>query len=93
MSSENFDGWGWGEVVPDGFGIAYMIKNNSIHYNVAALKGGPGYENGPGSWRGPGKGVENACQKLTHLLQESLQQMRHVFEEELKTKPETKSKL
>ncbi len=38
ITSEYFDGYGWGEVVPDGFGIAYMVKNNSIHYNVANLR-------------------------------------------------------
>ncbi|KAL1922551.1 uncharacterized protein VTP21DRAFT_10090 [Calcarisporiella thermophila] len=38
LSSEHFEGYGWGEVVPDGFGIAYMIKNDSLHFNVASLK-------------------------------------------------------
>lgn len=93
ITSEMFDGWGWGEVVPDGFGVAYMIKDNSIHYNVAALKGGPGYDAGPGSWRGAGKGIPNACQRLTHFLQESLHEMRLTFETELKQKNTNKAKL
>ena len=29
---------GWGEVCPDGLGIAYMIKKDSVHFNVACLK-------------------------------------------------------
>lgn len=35
LTSEAFDGYGWGAVVPDGYGLAYMIKNNSIHVNIA----------------------------------------------------------
>ncbi|KAI0241817.1 Carnitine O-acetyltransferase mitochondrial [Massospora cicadina] len=38
LSSEYFDGYGWGEVVPDGYGIAYMIKRNALHFNVVALQ-------------------------------------------------------
>ncbi|KAI8807973.1 acyltransferase ChoActase/COT/CPT [Cladochytrium replicatum] len=34
LTSEYFDGYGWGEVVPDGYGIAYMIKERSLHFNV-----------------------------------------------------------
>ncbi|TPX60759.1 hypothetical protein SpCBS45565_g07413 [Spizellomyces sp. 'palustris'] len=37
ISSEYYDGYGWGEVVPDGFGIAYMVKERSLHLNVASL--------------------------------------------------------
>lgn len=36
LSSEYFNGYGWGEVVPEGFGIAYMINNNSINFNVVS---------------------------------------------------------
>ncbi|KAJ3127115.1 Carnitine O-acetyltransferase mitochondrial [Nowakowskiella sp. JEL0407] len=38
ITSEYYDGYGWGEVVPDGFGIAYMIKEKSIHFNVVGRK-------------------------------------------------------
>ncbi|GAA5814091.1 hypothetical protein MFLAVUS_007581 [Mucor flavus] len=38
LSSENFDGYGWGQVVDDGFGCAYMIKNNALQFNVASVK-------------------------------------------------------
>ncbi|KAJ3416921.1 Carnitine O-acetyltransferase mitochondrial [Chytridiales sp. JEL 0842] len=37
ITSEYYEGYGWGEVVPDGYGIAYMIKDRSIHLNVACL--------------------------------------------------------
>ena len=34
LVSEHVDGWGWGEVVPDGVGIAYDIKARSLHFCV-----------------------------------------------------------
>jgi carnitine O-acetyltransferase len=30
------EGYGWGEVVSDGYGIAYMVKENSLCFNVAS---------------------------------------------------------
>jgi len=36
LSSEHFTGYGWGEVVPDGYGIAYMINEDSINFNVVS---------------------------------------------------------
>lgn len=80
-----------GEVVPDGYGIAYMVNNNSIHYNVASLKGGLGWEDGPGSWKGKGKGIHNPCQKMAACLEESLFDLKQIFEADLQTK--TKAKL
>jgi carnitine O-acetyltransferase len=38
LSSEHFDGYGWGQVVNDGFGCAYMIKGNALQFNVASVK-------------------------------------------------------
>lgn len=63
-----------------------MIKENSVHYNIAALKGGPGYDHGPGSWDGKGKGIAEPCAKLAHYLQESLHEMRSVFTSAQKAK-------
>ncbi|KAK9768335.1 Carnitine O-acetyltransferase mitochondrial [Basidiobolus ranarum] len=37
LASEHFDSWGYGEVVPDGFGIAYIIKNNALHFTVTSM--------------------------------------------------------
>ncbi|ORX90671.1 acyltransferase ChoActase/COT/CPT [Basidiobolus meristosporus CBS 931.73] len=37
ISDDLFDQYGWGEVVPDGFGLAYMIRENSLHFNCAGL--------------------------------------------------------
>lgn len=38
VTSEYYDGYGWGEVVTDGYGIAYMVKNNSLQFNLCSLK-------------------------------------------------------
>ncbi|ORX90672.1 acyltransferase ChoActase/COT/CPT [Basidiobolus meristosporus CBS 931.73] len=37
ISDDLFDQYGWGEVVPDGFGLAYMIRERSLHFNCAGL--------------------------------------------------------
>lgn len=36
LSSEYFNGYGWSQVVDDGWGIAYMINENSIQFNVCS---------------------------------------------------------
>uniref|UniRef100_A0A1D1YFG2 Carnitine O-acetyltransferase, mitochondrial n=1 Tax=Anthurium amnicola TaxID=1678845 RepID=A0A1D1YFG2_9ARAE len=38
LSSEYFQGYGWGEVVPDGYGVAYMINNDSLNFNIVSLR-------------------------------------------------------
>ena len=68
-----------------------MINSNSIHYNVASLKVGKGWEDGPGSWKGKGTGIENPCQKMAAALEESLFDLKSYFEADLATK--TKAKL
>ncbi|KAM7204529.1 carnitine O-acetyltransferase [Rhypophila sp. PSN 637] len=36
LSSEFFNGYGWSQVIDDGFGIAYMINENSINFNIVS---------------------------------------------------------
>ncbi|KAJ3145763.1 Carnitine O-acetyltransferase mitochondrial [Irineochytrium annulatum] len=36
ISSEHYSGYGWGEVVPDGYGCAYMVKNESLQFNLVS---------------------------------------------------------
>ncbi|KDO21759.1 hypothetical protein SPRG_13173 [Saprolegnia parasitica CBS 223.65] len=67
LTHELFDGWGWGEVVADGVGIAYSIKKNSVHFNIACRKTIP----------------LSMSRAFGHLLEESLLEMRHVFEAEM----------
>jgi carnitine O-acetyltransferase len=37
LSSEYFLGYGWGEVVPDGYGIAYMINEEWMNFNIVSM--------------------------------------------------------
>ncbi|KAI0841829.1 acyltransferase ChoActase/COT/CPT [Hypoxylon sp. FL0890] len=36
LSSEYFNGYGWSQVVDAGFGIAYMINENSLNFNIVS---------------------------------------------------------
>jgi len=36
LSSEYFNGYGWSQVIDDGWGLAYMINENSIQWNVVS---------------------------------------------------------
>ncbi|KAK5131022.1 hypothetical protein LTR08_001372 [Meristemomyces frigidus] len=36
LSSEFFNGYGWSQVVDEGWGIAYMINENSIQFNIVS---------------------------------------------------------
>lgn len=38
LSSEFFNGYGWSQVIDAGFGLAYMINENSIQVNVVSKK-------------------------------------------------------
>ncbi|QRV92663.1 carnitine O-acetyltransferase [Ceratobasidium sp. AG-Ba] len=38
LSSEYLDGWGYGEVVPDGYGLSYSIGNDYIRWTATSLK-------------------------------------------------------
>ncbi|KAL0069883.1 Carnitine O-acetyltransferase mitochondrial [Marasmius tenuissimus] len=38
LSSDYFDGWGYGEVVPDGYGLSYSIGDNYIRWTITSLK-------------------------------------------------------
>ena len=38
LTHENIENWGFGEVVPNGLGVAYAVKSDSCIFNVAARK-------------------------------------------------------
>ncbi|KAK4522056.1 uncharacterized protein ATC70_004595 [Mucor velutinosus] len=69
LSSEHFDGYGWGQVVNDGFGCAYMIKGNALQFNVASVKDlevhGTKYVNGTHHFK---QCLEDAANDLRDLL-------------------------
>ncbi|KAI8971690.1 acyltransferase ChoActase/COT/CPT [Mycotypha africana] len=74
LSSEHFDGYGWGQVVNDGFGCAYMIKNNALQFNVASVKDlevhGTKYVNGTHHFK---QYIEEAANDMRDLLSTELQ--------------------
>ncbi|KAG0171267.1 Carnitine O-acetyltransferase mitochondrial [Apophysomyces sp. BC1034] len=69
LSSEYFEGYGWGQVVNDGFGVAYMIKANALQFNVASVKDlevhGKKYVNGTHHFK---QCLEDAANDLRDLL-------------------------
>ncbi|KAK2460472.1 hypothetical protein APHAL10511_007519 [Amanita phalloides] len=38
LSSPYFEGWGYGEVVPDGYGLSYSIGNDYIRWTITSMK-------------------------------------------------------
>ncbi|KAF2160819.1 hypothetical protein M409DRAFT_59612 [Zasmidium cellare ATCC 36951] len=36
LSSEYYNGYGWSQVIDDGWGMAYMINENSIQFNIVS---------------------------------------------------------
>ncbi|KAL1925629.1 uncharacterized protein VTP21DRAFT_512 [Calcarisporiella thermophila] len=36
ITDDAFEEYGWGEVVPDGFGVAYMVKDDVLQFNVVS---------------------------------------------------------
>ncbi|KAF8192191.1 hypothetical protein BJ912DRAFT_1021947 [Pholiota molesta] len=38
LSSRFFDGWGYGEVVPDGYGLSYSIGDDYVRWTITSLK-------------------------------------------------------
>ena len=38
LSSSWLDGWGYGEVVPDGYGLSYSIGDNYIRWTITSTK-------------------------------------------------------
>lgn len=39
LSSEFFDGWGYGQVVSDGFGLAYSVNSNNLRFTITSTTG------------------------------------------------------
>ena len=74
LSSEHFDGYGWGQVVNDGFGCAYMIKNNALQFNVASVKDlevhGTRYVNGTHHFK---QALEDAANDMRDLMMTELE--------------------
>ncbi|KAI5814607.1 acyltransferase ChoActase/COT/CPT [Pyronema omphalodes] len=38
LNSEYFNGYGWSQVIDQGFGIAYMVNNDALQFNIVSKK-------------------------------------------------------
>lgn len=77
LSSETFDGYGWGQVVNDGYGCAYMIKNASLQFNIASVRG-----------LQVGNTVyANGTHQFKHYLEEAANDLRDLLITELPAEP------
>jgi carnitine O-acetyltransferase len=38
LNSEHFNGYGWSQVIDQGFGIAYMVNQNTLQFNIVSKK-------------------------------------------------------
>jgi carnitine O-acetyltransferase len=38
LSSRYFDGWGYGEVVEDGYGLSYSIGDEYVRWTITSLR-------------------------------------------------------
>ncbi|RXW21507.1 hypothetical protein EST38_g4351 [Candolleomyces aberdarensis] len=66
LSSKYFDGWGYGEVVPDGFGLSYSIGDDYVRWTVtSSQKGGRGKE---------------ANEQIVHYLAEAAGELKKTME-------------
>lgn len=86
IPSEYFDGYGWGEVVPDGFGLAYMVRERSIHVNVTGLIGTEADREANGEEAEPSR-----VARMAHLLEEVFDEMKEVLEEAQKEEEQKKA--
>ncbi|GAA6063739.1 hypothetical protein JCM10212_000778 [Sporobolomyces blumeae] len=64
LSSEYFDGWGYGEVVDEGYGLSYSVNNRTLRFIITSMN------------RGPNNNVE----AFRHYLEEACNDVRDVVE-------------
>ena len=62
LTHPKFDNWGWGEVVPDGVGVAYSIHPRRCVFNVTARKD-TGYSGRMAHY------IEEALEEMSEMLE------------------------
>lgn len=63
LAHELVDGWGFGEVVPDGVGVGYSVKGNMMQFNVSC-------QNKEGRWsQGMTESIDQALMDLKALCE------------------------
>jgi carnitine O-acetyltransferase len=76
LSSEYFNGYGWSQVIDDGWGIAYMINENSIQFNVCSKGLGSVSQVVFGT---KGMQANNKQEKMSFYLNEAAGDMRDIM--------------
>ncbi|KAI0483159.1 acyltransferase ChoActase/COT/CPT [Xylariaceae sp. FL0804] len=73
LSSEFFNGYGWSQVIDEGFGIAYMINENSLNFNIVSKNPlpAPGHSEAALSREG--------SRRMSHYIAEALGDMRDLL--------------
>lgn len=78
LSSEYFDGWGYGPVTDGGYGLAYSVNERTLRFTITS-------EN---------RSQHNNVQAFRHYLEEACEDVREVMEKAGAAQPEpVKAKL
>lgn len=70
LSSPYIDGWGYGEVVPDGYGLSYAIGDDYIRWTITCLK----------------SNKKGSAEELKRCLAEAANDVKMMMEEEAREK-------
>lgn len=63
LTSEFFDGWGYGEVVDEGYGLAYSVNPKSLRFTITSMNERP-----VGVWEYR-KFLEEACTEVREVME------------------------
>jgi carnitine O-acetyltransferase len=74
LSSPFIDGWGYGEVVPDGYGLSYSIGDDYLRWSITSKKSD--------------NGKELRTKELKHHLADAATDVRRMMERAKKAKEE-----
>ncbi|KAM0745737.1 acyltransferase ChoActase/COT/CPT [Meredithblackwellia eburnea MCA 4105] len=64
LSSEYFEGWGYGEVVDEGYGLAYAVNNRSLRFTITSMNKGE-----IGQFR---QYLEESCTEVREVMEKGL---------------------
>ncbi|PRP83764.1 hypothetical protein PROFUN_08962, partial [Planoprotostelium fungivorum] len=69
LNSKHISGWGYGEVVTDGFGLSYSVSDNNLFWMITTLRGGDKQ-----------MGNKNRSEVMKSHLEEAAKDMRELME-------------
>uniref|UniRef100_A0A0K3CET4 Nucleolar GTP-binding protein 2 n=2 Tax=Rhodotorula toruloides TaxID=5286 RepID=A0A0K3CET4_RHOTO len=64
LSSEYFAGWGYGEVVDEGYGLAYAVNNRTLRFTITSMN----------------RGKHNNVHAFRHYLEQACNEVREMME-------------